>query len=148
MTQAELFALLERFEKSNIAELSYRKADERITLRKQGALPQACTPMAQSASTLPHNTPSAAVQSKTQEPQGKQICAPLVGTFYSSPAPGEPPFAVVGKELKKGDTVCIIEAMKMINEVPAPCDCVIKEVLIGNETLVGFGQPLFIIEEK
>jgi acetyl-CoA carboxylase biotin carboxyl carrier protein len=70
------------------------------------------------------------------------ITAPLVGTYYAAPAPGEAPFVRVGDTLKKGQTVCLIEAMKMMSEVPAPCDCVVTEVLKGDGELAAFGEAL------
>ena len=78
---------------------------------------------------------------------GTILKAPLVGTFYAAPAPGEDPFVRVGDTVKKGQTVCVLEAMKMMSEVPAPCDCVIEEVLIENGDLAAFGAPLFRIKE-
>lgn len=79
--------------------------------------------------------------------EGKEVTAPLVGTFYVAPAPGEEPFAPVGKRLQKGDTLCLIEAMKMINQVPVPFDCEVLEVLGENGQLVSFGQTLFRLKE-
>ena len=74
---------------------------------------------------------------------GETITAPLVGTFYAAPAPDSPPFVTAGGRVKKGETVCLIEAMKMMSEVPAPCDCVIEEVVKANGELAAFGEPLF-----
>lgn len=71
------------------------------------------------------------------------INAPLVGTFYASPGPEQAPFVSVGTRIKKGQTVCLIEAMKMMSEVPAPCDGVITEVLKVDGQLAAFGEPLF-----
>ena len=74
---------------------------------------------------------------------GDVISAPLVGTFYASSAPDHPPFVAVGDRVAKGQTVCLIEAMKMMSEVSAPCDCVIEEVVKANGELAAFGEPLF-----
>ena len=74
---------------------------------------------------------------------GETITAPLVGTFYAAPAPDSPPFVTAGGRVKKGETVCLIEAMKMMSEVSAPCDCVIEEVVKANGELAAFGEPLF-----
>ena len=65
-----------------------------------------------------------------------------MGTFYAAPAPDQPPFVKVGDRVKKGQTVCLIEAMKMMSEVPAPCDCIIEAVLKDNGELAAFGEPL------
>ena len=75
------------------------------------------------------------------------VKAPLVGTFYAAPAPGEAPFVSVGDTVKKGQTLCVLEAMKMMSEVPAPMDCVILEVLAKDGELVGFDAPLFRVRE-
>ena len=71
------------------------------------------------------------------------IDAPLAGVFYAAGAPGEAPFVREGDRVKQGDTVCLMEAMKMISEIPAPCDCVITRVLKENGELAGYGEPLF-----
>jgi biotin carboxyl carrier protein len=70
------------------------------------------------------------------------VKAPLVGTFYAAPAPGQPPFVAVGDRVAKGQTLCLIEAMKMMSEVTAPCDCVIQEVLKADGELAAFGDAL------
>ena len=70
------------------------------------------------------------------------VTAPLVGTFYAAPAPEQPPFVMPGDRVKKGQTVCLLEAMKTMIEVPAPCDCVIGEVLKANGELAAFGEAL------
>ena len=71
------------------------------------------------------------------------VTAPLVGTYYAAPGPDQPPFVTAGARVKKGQTVCLLEAMKMMSEIPAPCDCVIDEVLKTNGELAAFGEPLF-----
>ena len=78
---------------------------------------------------------------------GATIDAPLVGTFYVASAPGEAPFVKPGDTVHKGQTIGLIEAMKMINEIPAPCDCVIESLVAQDGALVGFGDPLFQIRE-
>ena len=86
--------------------------------------------------------PAPAAAPAPREADGEAITAPLVGTFYAAPAPDQPPFVKVGDRVKKGQTVCLIEAMKMMSEVPAPCDCVIESVCKTNGELVAFGEPL------
>ncbi len=78
-------------------------------------------------------------------PAGEPVTSPMVGTFYRSPSPEAKPFVQVGDTVKKGDTLCIIEAMKLLNEIEAEEDGVIKEVLVENGQPVEFGQPLFIL---
>jgi acetyl-CoA carboxylase biotin carboxyl carrier protein len=78
--------------------------------------------------------------------KGRVIHSPFVGTFYRSASPGAEPFCDLGKRVKKGDTLCIIEAMKLMNEIEADFDGVVKEILVENESPVEFDQPLFVIE--
>jgi acetyl-CoA carboxylase biotin carboxyl carrier protein len=78
--------------------------------------------------------------------KGKEVKSPFVGTFYRSPGPGSDPFVDVGKRVKKGDTLCIIEAMKLMNEIEADVDGVVAAILVDNEEPVEFDQPLFVIE--
>ena len=78
--------------------------------------------------------------------RGKEIKSPMVGTFYTSPEPGAPPFVDVGQRVKKGQTVCIIEAMKLMNEIESEYDGVVKERLAENAQPVEFGQTLFVVE--
>lgn len=77
---------------------------------------------------------------------GRVLKSPFVGTFYRSPSPGSDSFVELGKRVKKGDTLCIIEAMKLMNEIEAEFDGVIKEILVDNEQPVEFDQPLFVLE--
>ena len=87
----------------------------------------------------------AAPATKTEDLSGNIVKAPLVGTFYMSSGPGKEAFAPVGKKVKKGDVLCIIEAMKIMNEVVSDFDGEVKEILAENEQLVEYGQPLFRI---
>ena len=92
--------------------------------------------------------PAAAVSpAAAPAPADKCITAPLVGTFYAASAPDAAPFVQVGDHVKKGQTVCLMEAMKMMNEVQAPCDCVIEEILQEDGALVSFGEPLLRYRE-
>lgn len=145
MTQQELFALMERFEQSSIGELSWRQGDERVLLRKAVAVQTVALPVANAPAPVAVSTPAANI------PTAADVCrfitAPLVGSFYTSPSPDAPPFVTVGKQVSKGEMVAVLEAMKMINEVPAPCDCIIEEVLVESGALVGFAQPLLRIRE-
>ena len=83
--------------------------------------------------------PAAVPEKKEEAPA---VTAPLVGTFYAAPAPEQPPFVTPGDQVKKGQTVCLLEAMKTMIEVPAPCDCVIGEMLKANGELAAFGEAL------
>lgn len=80
------------------------------------------------------------------QPTGKTIKAPMVGVFYQAASPEAEPYVTVGKTVKKGDTVCIIEAMKLMNEIQAEEDGTIKEILVKDGDIIEYGQPLFVIE--
>ena len=129
MTNPELFELLDRFEHSSLQTLKLSQPGFTLELGRNTA----AAPIA-----APAPVPVPAVQE-----DGKTIDAPLVGTFYAAPAPDQPPFVSAGKRVGKGQTVCLIEAMKMMSEVPAPCDCIIEEVLKADGQLAAFGEPLF-----
>lgn len=146
MTQQELFALMERFDKSGIGELRYRQGEEELLLCKAVvATPSTtATPAVAAPAPLLTTPPTAPPVPK---PSGRVVTAPLVGTYYASPSPDAPPFVTVGKAVKQGETVALLEAMKMINEVPAPWDGIVEELLAENGALVGFGDPLLRIRE-
>ncbi len=138
MELQELYELMERFAASGLTELEWKNKDGQVVLRRELAAPV-------QAQTAAPTAPAPAVQS--DKPQGDTVSAPLVGVFYAAPAPGEKPFVQVGQQVKKGETLCLIEAMKMMSEVPAPADCVVEEVLAADSEAVGFGQPLFRIRK-
>ena len=137
MELQELYGLMERFAASGLTELEWQQGDERICLRRAPA---------QAVQAAPAPAPAAPAPAAPQAKEGDVVKAPLVGTFYAAPAPGEAPFAAPGKQLKKGETLCLIEAMKMMSQVPAPADCVVEEVLAGDGEAVGYGAPLFRIK--
>lgn len=89
---------------------------------------------------------SAPTQASAPQPTGKTIKAPMVGVFYKAASPEAEPYVTVGKTVKKGDTVCIIEAMKLMNEIQAEEDGTIKEILVKDGDIIEYGQPLFVIE--
>ena len=137
MELQELYGLMERFAASGLTELEWQQGDERICLRRA---PAQVVQAVQAAS-----APAAPAPAAPQAKEGDVVKAPLVGTFYAAPAPDEAPFAAPGKQLKKGETMCLIEAMKMMSEVPAPADCVVEEVLAADGEPVGYDAPLFRI---
>jgi acetyl-CoA carboxylase biotin carboxyl carrier protein len=139
MNNQEIFELLDRFERSSLSTMKVSAAEFSLEVsRNVAAAPAASVPGATAAAT------SAAIGTAAPAPASElpAITAPLVGTFYAAPAPGEAPFVHVGDTLKKGQTVCLIEAMKMMSEVPAPCDCIVAEVLKGDGELAAFGEAL------
>ena len=97
----------------------------------------AAAPAAESADAAP---------AEEQLPAGTQVKSPLVGTFYSSPSPDEPPFVLVGQQVKEGDTLCIIEAMKIMNEIKAPCDGKVIRIMAQPGDMVEYNKVLCVIE--
>ena len=134
MTNQEIFDLMDRFQRSSLRSMKLSCQEFSIEL-EQGAPAAAAAPAA-----VPAPTVAAA---PAPQPESLVISAPLVGTYYAASAPDQPPFVNTGGRVKKGQTVCLIEAMKMMSEVPAPCDCVIEEVLKANGELAAFGEALF-----
>lgn len=132
MTKQDIFDLMDRFEGGTLTSMKLSTQDFTIELTRGGAVPGSAAVPA----------PSAAPASPAPAEDVPTVKAPLVGTFYAAPAPEQPPFVSVGDRVKKGQTVCLIEAMKMMSEVPAPCDCVIEAVLKADGDLVAFGEPL------
>ena len=141
MDLESIYALMERFERSSLTGLELEQNGTRLKLDKTVAVAAASAAPVAAVSTV--QTPAApAAQTETQE-EGEYIKAPLVGTFYAAAGPEAEPFVKVGDQVKKGQTVCILEAMKMMSEIPAPMDCVIEELLVENGSLVGYDAPLF-----
>ena len=145
MTRDELLALLDHFSASALHRMEYEEGGVRLMLEKAPPAPTAAEPAVPAAASAAAPAPAAPVAAPKAE--GSVIKAPLVGTFYAAPSPEAAPFVRAGDRVKKDNTVCIIEAMKMMSEVPAPCDCVIEEVLPASGDLVGYDQPLFRIRE-
>jgi acetyl-CoA carboxylase biotin carboxyl carrier protein len=131
MTNQEIFELMDRFTRSGLRSMKLSTQDTTLELDRGGAetpaVPAAAAP-------VPVAAPA--------QPESPAVKAPLVGTFYAAPAPGKDPFVAPGDRVKQGQTLCLIEAMKMMSEVSAPCDCVIEEVLKDNGQLVAFGDAL------
>lgn len=138
MTNQELNDLLARFEGSSLSKL--KLSTQEFTIEMERAVSAPAAPVIPAAAAAPA-APAAA------EPEGDAITAPMVGTFYAASAPDAAPFVQVGDHVKKGQTVCLMEAMKMMNEVQAPCDCVIEEILQEDGALVSFGEPLLRYRE-
>ena len=133
MELSDILALLDRFDASTAGSMKLRLGDLRLELNKAAA-PAAMSPAAAVPAAATAPVPAAAA-AETQ-PEGTTVKAPLVAPFVS-----------VGDTVKKGQTLCVLEAMKMMSEVPAPADCVILEVLAKDGDLVGFDAPLFQIRE-
>lgn len=141
MEQKELFELMARFEKSAIHELKLKIGDFSLELEKAPPAPIAPPAAAPSAPVAVAVSTGAAVV-ETMANTGEFIKAPLVGTYYSAPAPGEAPYAAIGSRIAKGAPICLIEAMKTMNEIPAPCDLIVEELLVADGDLVSFDAPI------
>lgn len=137
MTNQELKDLLASFEGSSLSKLKLSTQEFTIEMERAVAAPAASAAPAIPAAVAAPAAPAAA------EPEGETVNAPMVGTFYAASAPEQPPFVQVGDRVRKGQPVCLLEAMKMMSEIPAPMDCVIEEVLMDNGSLAGFDAPLF-----
>lgn len=133
MTNQEIYDLMARFDAGGLQKLRLSRGDFQIEMEKPGAVVSA-VPAAPAAGTE--------TAAGTEAAAAPAVTAPLVGTFYAAPAPEQPPFVMPGDRVEKGRTVCLIEAMKTMIEVPAPCDCVIEEVLKANGELAAFGEAL------
>lgn len=134
----EIKALMDRFDTSACTVLELEEGNLRLRLEK-GTAPVSVAPEIQAAPAAP----GAAAPQPAPAEEGQTLNAPLVGTFYAASGPDSAPFVQAGDRVKKGQTVCILEAMKMMSEIPAPMDCVIEEVLMDNGSLAGFDAPLF-----
>ena len=142
--------LIELLEKSGVAEIEIREGEESVRISRHG--PGTVTTYVQAPTAGP--APGAAAASAVQPAEAVEaaprvdtaVTAPMVGTFYGSPAPGAKPFVEVGSEVKVGETLCIIEAMKMMNQIESDKAGKVVAVLVKSGDPVEFGQPLFIVE--
>jgi acetyl-CoA carboxylase biotin carboxyl carrier protein len=150
MDLRKLKTLIDLVAESDIAELEVTEGESKVRIVKSSAAPQNQVVMMQPQA-VPQNVaapiaaPIAAPVAVAAEPQGHIVKSPMVGTFYRSSAPGSAPFVEVGAAVKEGDTLCIIEAMKLLNEIDADATGIIKQILVENGQPVEFGQPLFVI---
>jgi len=149
--------ILELVAESGVSEVEIEEEDLRIVVRKHppapsGPMPQmtyAVAPPAAAPAPAPATSTPAAPEGGSDTPpkaDGKEVRAPIVGTFYEAPSPDSDPYVKVGDTVKKGDVLCIIEAMKLMNEIEAEFAGTVKSILVDNATPVEFDQPLFIID--
>ena len=153
MDLRKLKTLIDLVQASGIAEIEINEEGDHVRIVNRPAqaaqaapaiieIPQAAPAPAAPAPSAAPAAPSAAPASNS--PSGTQVTSPMVGT--RAPSPGADPFVEVGTQVKKGDTLCIIEAMKLLNEIEAEVSGTVKEILVDNGSPVEFGQPLFVIE--
>ena len=145
MDLRKLKKLIDLVEESGIAEIEVTEGEEkvRITRTTAAAAPIYAAPVAAPAAAPAAAAPAAAPAARDLSNAQK---SPMVGTFYRAPGPNAAAFVEVGQQVKAGDTLCIIEAMKLMNEIEAEKSGVVKEILVENGTPVEYGEPLFIIE--
>ena len=148
MELKELYQLIDRFEKSGLWELAWHRDKETVRLRK-GPRPLAApvSTVGTAPATGPAPATPAAPPAGRSSPGIEVISAPLVGTFYRAPTPDAAAFVEKGDRVKKGQTLCILEAMKLMNEFQAEFDLEIVAVLAENATMVEFGTPLFEVRK-
>ncbi len=148
MDLRKLKTLIELVESSGIAELEISEGEERVRITRTAASAmQAYAPAPQQTiiAAAPQAAATAVEAAKPAAVEGHVVKSPMVGTFYRSASPGSKPFVDVGQSVNSGDTLCIIEAMKLLNEIEADQSGVIKAILVENGQPVEFGQPLFVI---
>lgn len=158
MTLNELFDLIDKFEESTLSEFTYEHGEEKLLLKRESKGQEATLPYyTQPVMVQPHAVPpvAGAAPVAAQAPDGgpnetseaasgvEQITSPIVGSFYRAASPDSPPFANEGDVVKSGQTLCILEAMKVMNELEAEFDMEIVSILAKNGDMVDFGTPLF-----
>jgi acetyl-CoA carboxylase biotin carboxyl carrier protein len=150
MDLRKLKKLIDLVEQSGIAELEITEGEERVRIARVGPHAQLVAPAPVPLANP--QTAAAAVEAargnsaaETALPEGHVVKSPMVGTLYRAPTPGSPPFVDVGTAVKEGQTLCIIEAMKLLNEIESDKAGVVKAILVDNGQPVEFGEPLFVI---
>lgn len=136
--------LMDALAAKKLGEVELELDDAKIKIK--AAEPAPVIAAASVAAAAPAAESADAAPAEEQLPAGTQVKSPLVGTFYSSPSPDEPPFVLVGQQVKEGDTLCIIEAMKIMNEIKAPCDGKIIRIMAQPGDMVEYNQVLCVIE--
>ena len=151
MNLKEIKDLIKVFNGSDLSKLKVEDGDFALTLEKGGALaPVAAAPVqqVQAAPAPSAAAPAPAEQAEKSVPENADhITSPMVGTFYRSPSPDSPPFVNVGDTVRKGQTLCILEAMKIMNEHEAEFDCKILDILVEDGQPVEYDMPLFLVEK-
>jgi acetyl-CoA carboxylase biotin carboxyl carrier protein len=141
--------LIELLDESGVAEIEIKEGEESVRISRQQnviAAPVAMTAPAVAAPVAAPVAPAAEEPAAEPEISGHKVTSPMVGTFYRSASPGAATFADIGQKVSEGDTICIIEAMKILNQIEADKSGTVKAILVENGQPVEFGQPLFIIE--
>ena len=146
MDLRKLKKLIDLVEESGITELEVTEGEEKVRIVKNGrSTSDTAVMLAAPAPVAPPAAPAPAAPAAPAQPDGLELKSPMVGTFYRCASPGAKAFVEVGDAVKKGQTVCIIEAMKLMNEIEADHDGVVKAIMIENGQPVEYGEPLLII---
>lgn len=152
MDLRKLKTLIDLVSESNISELEITEAEGKVRIVKAAAAapvamaaPAVAAPVAPVTISAPPAAAAAAPEAAPADVAGHVIKSPMVGTFYRAPSPGAKPFVEVGQAVKEGEPVCIIEAMKILNEIEADKSGTITQILVENGQAVEYGQPLFVI---
>jgi acetyl-CoA carboxylase biotin carboxyl carrier protein len=149
MDLRKLKKLIDLVQESGIAELEITEGEEKVKIVKGGAVSVSQPPPAPAPAPMPAQPPAGGAPTPAGSPQAGQeghvVKAPMVGTFYRSPSPDAKAFIEVGQPIKEGQTICIIEAMKLMNEIESDASGVVKAILVENGQPVEYGQPLFIV---
>jgi len=147
--------LIELLEESGIAEIEISEGDDAVRISRYGAHPAAPAPVAMmpaapaiAATGAPVPAPASPLAAADPEEDGHIVTAPMVGTYYSASSPGSPPFVQVGDRVSTGDTLCIVEAMKMMNQIEAEVSGTIKSIRVQNGDPVEYGQILYVIDPR
>ena len=150
MDLRKLKTLIDLVSESNISELEITEAEGKVRIVKGGGamVQQVASPVAMSAAPVAALAAAAApvVATPVEAPSGHIVKSPMVGTFYRSASPGAKPFVEIGSQVKEGETICIIEAMKILNEIETDKGGTIVKILCENGQAVEYGQPLFVVE--
>ncbi len=136
--------LIELLEESGVAEIEIKEGEESVRISRSSGV--AAPPPAVPLQAPPPAAPQPAQAPAADKPPGRVVESPMVGTFYRAPTPDARPFVEEGDEVAAGDTLCIIEAMKMMNRIEAPVGGVVRKILVENGNPVEFGQPLLTID--
>ena len=149
MNLEKIEGLIKLVEESSLTQFTYKEGDIKISMSKLDNPPVIAGGAAPvMAAAVPQAAPAAAAEvSAEEEDEALYITSPIVGTFYSAAAPDVPAFVRVGDHVKNGQTVCILEAMKLMNEIQCEFDCEIEAILVSNEQKVEYGQPLFRVKK-
>ena len=147
MDLEKIEGLVKIIENSSLTEFTLKDGDLKITMSKLDHPPVVAAGAPMMAPQMPVTQVLTTEEAKEEEEEQLFITSPIVGTFYSAPAPDAPAFVKVGDQVKNGQTVCILEAMKLMNEIQSDYDCEIEAVLVSNEQKVEYGQPLFRVKK-